>query len=257
LARSNEGSDPAKVREKQEVPRSNPASPPREIHRHIRGRGLISSLALGISDGLVTNLAFLAGFSGAGSAIALIRFAGAASMLAGAVSMFFGAFLAARAEHDLFSADSRRERDEIEHEPEEEKSELLTFYRNKGLTREEAETVVNRVTANKEKWLEDILIHELHLHETVLENPYRSAVVTGLSFLAGAFAPLLSYLVFDQIPIAIEGSFVSSLAFLFLVGSWKGRIARRSALRSGLEMLAVGIIASIILYAIGRALVFV
>ncbi|HUH99812.1 MAG TPA: hypothetical protein VLY65_02105, partial [Nitrososphaerales archaeon] len=36
-----------------------------ERHPHIAGRGLISASALGLADGLVTNLAFLTGFSGA------------------------------------------------------------------------------------------------------------------------------------------------------------------------------------------------
>jgi hypothetical protein len=77
-----------------------------ERHPHIAGRGLISASALGLSDGLVTNLAFLTGFSGAVSSDSLIRFAGLAAMLAGTVSMLFGGILRARSEHDLFKADS-------------------------------------------------------------------------------------------------------------------------------------------------------
>src|ERR1700683_3685439 len=80
-----------------------------ERHPHISGRDLISASALGLADGLVTNLSFLTGFSGAVSGDALIRFAGLAAMLAGTVSMFFGGILSARSEHDLFRADSDRE----------------------------------------------------------------------------------------------------------------------------------------------------
>src|SRR5439155_274474 len=36
---------------------------PREIHKHIRARSYIGGSALGVSDGLVTNLAFLSGFA--------------------------------------------------------------------------------------------------------------------------------------------------------------------------------------------------
>src|ERR1700730_5055414 len=90
-----------------------------ERHPHIAGRGLISASALGLADGLVTNLAFLTGFSGAVSSDSLIRFAGLAAMLAGTVSMFFGGILSARSEHDLFKADSDREAYEMEYETEE------------------------------------------------------------------------------------------------------------------------------------------
>src|SRR5690242_17133502 len=94
--------------------------PHAERHPHIAGRGMISASALGLADGLVTNLAFLTGFSGAVSNDALIRFAGLAAMLAGAVSMFFGGVLSARSEHDLFKADSTREAYELETETDEE-----------------------------------------------------------------------------------------------------------------------------------------
>ncbi len=94
-----------------------------EKHKHIPARGLISDLALGLTDGVVTNLAFLAGFAGAIQSLQFIRLAGIASMLAGSVSMFFGGLSSARADEDLFREDSRRELNEIESEPEEERQE--------------------------------------------------------------------------------------------------------------------------------------
>jgi len=48
---------------------------PAERHKHIRARGYIGSSALGISDGLITNLAFLSGFAGATDKLSLIQFA--------------------------------------------------------------------------------------------------------------------------------------------------------------------------------------
>ncbi len=202
-------------------------------------------------------MAFLAGFSGAVNSIGLIRLAGIAAMLAGGVSMFFGALLAARSEIDLFHADSRREASEIEHEPDEERQELKNFYLLKGLTHEEAEMVVDRVTSSKKKWLEDILIHELHLHEAELENPFAVAASTGLAFILGAAVPLFAYLLLDATNFAILASMGASFLFLFVVGAWKGRLVGKSIWRSGLEMLLVGAVASILLYFIGRLLVFV
>src|SRR2546428_2341982 len=103
---------------------------PREIHKHIRARSYIGSSALGVSDGLFTNLVFLSGFAGAASdsQFHLIQIAGIASMLAGAISMFFGGVLAGRSEYELFQADARREAGEIEHEPAEEKTKLRNFF---------------------------------------------------------------------------------------------------------------------------------
>lgn len=229
----------------------------RELHQHIRARGLISSSALGLSDGLITNLAFLAGFAGAVSDVNIIRFAGFAAMFAGSVSMFFGGVLSARSERDLFQADSKREAFEIQHEPDEERRELTSLYLDKGLSDEEAGVVVNKIAANKEKWLQDILLQELHLHESELRDPYKIGAVIGASFLIGAFIPLTAYLVIASRNYSILVSVVVSLLFLFLAGAWKGRIVGKSVFRSGVEMLLIGAVASVILYLIGSALVFV
>jgi predicted membrane protein (TIGR00267 family) len=227
-----------------------------EKHKHIRGRGLISSSALGLTDGLVTNLSFLTGFSGAAASMGLIRFAGIAAMLAGAVSMMFGGILAARSELDLFKADSRREAYEIENEWEEEVAELKGLYTEKGLNEEEADLVVGRITSNKEKFLEDMLTNELHIHSSDLENPYRLGAVIGFSFLIGAFVPLLPYLLFPLRSPSLIVSVGLSLAFLFAAGAWKGRIVGRQLWRGGLETVLIGVVAAAVLYMIGSAFVF-
>lgn len=228
-----------------------------ETHAHISGRGLISSSALGLSDGLVTNLAFLTGFSGAVASLDLIRFAGLAAMLAGTVSMFFGGVLSARSEHDLFRADSDREAYEIENEPEEEEWELKRIYVSKGLTESEAEMVVNRLAQDKDKFLEDMLANEVHVHRDNLQNPYLLGAVIGLSFLTGALVPLIPYYAFNLRQDATLASVIASLLFLFAAGEWKGRIAKRKEWTSGIETLAIGAAAAGILFLIGSAFVFV
>lgn len=230
---------------------------PAERHRHIRARGYIGSSALGISDGLITNLAFLSGFAGATDKLPLIRFAGIAAMLAGAISMFFGGFLAERSEYELYEADAKREAGEIEQEPEEEKSELRNFYIAKGLSQDEAGNVVEKIASDKEKFLEDILIHELHEHRTRLENPLKMGGVIGFSFLVGALIPLVPFLLLSSRDSSILAAALVSPLFLFTVGAWKGRIVGRKLWRSGLETLIIGIIASAVVYMIGTALGFV
>ncbi|HVC26939.1 MAG TPA: VIT1/CCC1 transporter family protein [Nitrososphaerales archaeon] len=228
-----------------------------ERHPHISGRGLISASALGLADGLVTNLAFLTGFGGAVSGDALIRFAGLAAMLAGTVSMFFGGILSARSEHDLFRADSNREAYEMEYETEEEKSEMKWIYMDKGLTEQESDMVVARLLTDKKKFLEDMLTNELHVHEHNLQNPYKLGAVIGLSFLVGSFVPLAPYYVFTVKSSAVAASVAVSLIFLFAAGEWKGRIVKRKPLRSGLETLLIGAVAAGILFVIGSAFAFV
>jgi predicted membrane protein (TIGR00267 family) len=229
---------------------------PKEIHQHIKGRGLISDIALGLSDGLVTNIAFLSGFGGAVADINVIRFAGLAATLAGAISMFFGGLLAGRSEHELYEADLAREKLEIENEPEEERDELRSLYLEKGLTSQEADIVVRRITSDKRKWLEDLLNQELHIHRAELEDPLKVAIAIGLAFLAGAFVPLIPYLLLANRLEALVNSIVLSLIFLFGAGYWKGQILGRKKLKSSFEMLAIGVVASLLLFLIGTALHF-
>jgi VIT1/CCC1 family predicted Fe2+/Mn2+ transporter len=230
---------------------------PAERHKHIRARGYIGSSALGISDGLLTNLVFLSGFAGAISDIQTIRFAGIATMLAGAVSMSFAGFLAQRSEYDLFHADAEREAGEIEQEPEEEKGELEKFYMAKGLSQDEAAKIVEKISGNKQKFLEDILMHELHVHETRLENPLKMGGVIGLSFLAGALIPLAPFIILPTRNSSILAAALVSPLFLFGVGVWRGRIVGRRFWRSGLETLIIGAAASAVLFIIGTSLGFV
>jgi vacuolar iron transporter family protein len=228
-----------------------------EKHPHIKGRGIVSNFALGLSDGVITNLAFLAGFSGALVDLGIIRLAGIASMFAGAVSMFFGGLMAGRTERDLFRADSAREAYEIENEPEEEKQELEHFYLDKGLSKEESDLVVKRIASDRKKWLNDMLMHELSINEARLESPLKVALVVGLSFLLGAFVPLIPYLIFSTKLLSIFFSAGVSLIFLFVTGGWKGKLSGRRLWKAGIEMLLVGAAAAAILYLIGRLIIFV
>lgn len=69
-------------------------------------------------------MAMTAALNGAGVAFRTILIAGFAFALAGGISMFFSSYLSSRSEMDLLRIDVRRERMEIETEPEEEKAEL-------------------------------------------------------------------------------------------------------------------------------------
>ncbi len=177
-------------------------------------------------------------------------------MLAGAVSMAFAGFLAQRSEYDLYHADAKREAGEIEQEPEEEKGELKEFYVAKGLSSADADRIVEKISANKEKFLEDILMHELHVHETKLENPLKMGGVTGLSFLLGALIPLAPFIVLSTRNDSILAAALISPLFLFGVGVWRGHTVGRRWWRSGLETLVIGVAASAVLYLIGTIIGF-
>src|SRR5207244_13538242 len=99
--------------------------------------------------------------------------------------------------------------------------ELRKFYVAKGLSQYEAETRVEKISTNKEKFLEDILMHELHVHETRLENPIKMGGVIGLSFLVGALIPLAPFVLLPTKNTSILTAALISPLFLFGVGVWR------------------------------------
>jgi predicted membrane protein (TIGR00267 family) len=117
--------------------------------------------------------------------------------------------------------------------------------------------VVARVSSDRARFLDDMLLNELHISRLALESPIRIGVTIGFAFLAGAFVPLLPYYLFSLKGPAVIASAVLSSAFLFAAGVWKGRIAKKSALVSGLETLIVGAAATTLLFLIGRAFTFI
>jgi len=90
------------------------------------------------------------------------------------------------------------------------------------------------------------------------ESPIRNGVVTFLAFtffgliflLAYVLGRLLPYLPFDTFSIAC----VLTAATLFLLGATKARVTGQNCLKSGLETLAVGGVAALAAFLVGRLL---
>ncbi len=229
----------------------------KELHPHTKWRGTISNIILGISDGMIVSLAFLTGIALNLANSKIIIITGVIAIISSTISMFFSGILARRTEIDLFNADYKRERYEIENEPEEEKQEMVDLYSKKGLSPSDARKLVSKIIKNKTKWLEDMLLNELHINVDMLGSPFQVGAAIGLSSLVGGFVPLAPYVFIGSLSNAIAISVITSFGSLFVIGAIKGRIAKRNFLVSGCEMLLVGMVASFIVFEIGRALMLV
>jgi predicted membrane protein (TIGR00267 family) len=83
--------------------------------------------------------------------------------------------------------------------------------------------------------------------------PTKAALFTGLSFAIVSLIPILPFAFMAVNPAVITAA-IASIACLFLVGASKAIFTRQSWIRSGLEMMAIGTLASIATYAIGLAI---
>jgi len=212
----------------------------------------------GVNDGLTATLGVLAGVGGASADARVVLIGGLSAMVASAVSMAGGAYLATKSQREVFEGQLAREAAEIEAMPDLERAELVDIYRSKGLTAEEAKTIVDRITKDKKVWLETQAREELGLDVSQFENPAREGLVAGVSTLVGGAIPVVGYLV-GRLLVGSRFSGFGSLAvafifcgvFLFLIGSARSFFTGKGGVRSGLEMLGVGTIVAALTYGVG------
>jgi predicted membrane protein (TIGR00267 family) len=210
---------------------------------HVRGGGAMRELVFGMNDGLVSTLSLVSGVAGAAVSRSVVLLAGTAGLLSGAISMAAGAYISTKSQREVYEA-------QVEHEREEEKAELRTLYRLKGYSAEEAERIVERLSQDQDLMLESLLRDELSLMPESFPNPWMSGLQSGGAFIVGALVPLVGYVLFSGMQATLVSASVS-IAVLFIIGVVKTLFTGLSWLRSGLEMVAVGVFATLTTYLIG------
>ena len=138
--------------------------------------GWIGQAIYGINDSLGAAFGVVGGVAGATHVnSSFVLLSGFASMVASALSMGSGAYLAVKSEKEVHEAELNRERKEIGEHPEEEAEELSLFYQLKGFTEAEANAMAARMAENPEEMLRTLAHEELGLSEQAFANPWRSA----------------------------------------------------------------------------------
>ena len=218
--------------------------------KHVSTGSWIGDAIYGINDGLGSVFGIVSGVSGATGGSHFVLVAGLAGMVASAVSMGSGAYLAAKSEAEVHVAEIARERKEVQDHPAEEIEELVLFYELKGLSNEDAHYLVDRIAKDPERLLAAIAQEELGLSEKTSPNAWRSAIVGSVSTAIGAFIPVIPFF-FLQGAAAIVAAAVISLIAHFVVGAAKSLITTRSWWASGLEMTVVGVLAGVVTFIVG------
>lgn len=218
---------------------------------HKRGGGWLGDAIYGANDGLGAVFGIVSGVAGAtGSASHIVLISGLAGMLASALSMGSGAYLATKSEREVYEAEIARERGEIEEDPEEEREELSLMYQLKGFTEEEANLLATRLAEQPEQFLRTMAHEELGLSEESFPNPWTSALSAMISTGLGAFIPIIPFFFLSGIPAILAAAGISLVAH-FAVGAAKTLVTGRSWVSSGTEMTVVGAIEAVITYALG------
>ena len=219
---------------------------------HVRGTGWIGDAIYGVNDGLGAVFGIVSGMAGYTGGSEVVLAAGLAGMLASALSMGAGAYLASKSQREMYESEVSRERRELEADPDEERTELELFYQLKGFSPEEAHSMVGRLMADKKEFLKALVHEELGLAEESFPNPIRSTVSAAISTAIGGFIPIIPFFFAVGMPAVIASFTISTLAH-FAVGASKSLVTTRSWWASGTEMTVVGIIEAAITYGVGVA----
>src|SRR6266568_1354977 len=216
-------------------------------HADLSG-GWLRPAVFGAMDGLVTNIALVAGVGGAGASSHVIVLSGVAGLVAGAFSMALGEYTSVGTQNNAVVAEAEVEREELRRNPEAEQAELAEMYREMGLTEATADLVAKEIHANPEMAVRVHITQELGLDPDDQPSPVVAAISSFLCFAIGAVFPLLPFLFGLQslwLGLGIGG------AGLFLAGAIVARFTRMSWWRSGLRQLLFGAIATAATYGIG------
>jgi len=214
----------------------------------------IGDAIYGINDGLGAIFGIVSGVAGATEQNAAgahyVLIAGLAGMIASALSMGSGAYLAAKSKREIYQAEFARERDAVEYNESEAREYLSLTYQVRGLTAEDADHFVGHIAEKKEQLVEALARERLNMTEEGLSKPWVSATSGALSTALGAFIPVLPFFFLSGLPAIIVAAVISLVAH-FAVGAAKSLITIRSWWSSGLEMTAVGALEGAVTYIIG------
>ena len=215
----------------------------------------IGDAVYGVNDGLGAIFGIVSGVAGATAANpatqhTYVLLAGLSGMVASALSMGSGAYLAAKSEREIFDAEVAREREAIRMNSPEARELASLYYQVKGLPEADADRVADHLARDPEQMLRVLVNERLGTSEEALANPLVSAGSGALSTAVGAFIPIIPFFFMSGLAAVIAAAVVS-LAAHFAVGAAKSLITVRSWWSSGLEMTVVGAIEGAVTYGIG------
>ena len=223
-------------------------------------RWSIDDFVYGGTDGAITTFAVVSGAFGASLSISVILILGFANLFADGFSMSIGNYLSRRTNKEYIEKERRKEEWSIDNLAKEEKEEIREIYKNKGLEGDLLDDIVKVITSKRKVWIDTMMREELGLVDDKKE-PKDTALTTFIAFNILGLIPLSPFIIIYIIGITsissnyafILSSIFTAISF-FLIGIIKGKIVKKSWIKSGLHTLGIGGIASTVAYIVGYIL---
>ncbi|UPT95030.1 VIT1/CCC1 transporter family protein [Bradyrhizobium barranii subsp. apii] len=215
-----------------------PATP--HVEKHFTSSESVRDVVIGMADGLTVPFALAVGLSAAVANTDVIVTAGLAEVVAGAIAMGLGGYLAARTDAEHYAAEEQREHHEIDHLHEREVEEVEQIFREYGLEGDALKSVVGAIASNRQRWVDFMMRFELGLERPDPKRAPISAATIGGSYVIGGLIPLVPYMFTQNIGTALQISVAATGLALICFGAVKGHFTGVNKIKSALQTLLVG-----------------
>lgn len=218
--------------------------------RHLVSRiGWLRAAVLGANDGIVSTASLILGVAASGAERQALLVAGAAGLVAGAMSMAAGEYVSVSSQADTEAADLARERAELAADPIHEAAELAAIYEERGVDPVTAKEVARQMMAKDA--LGAHARNELHLTEATAARPITAALASALMFTGGAFLPLLLAAILPMSAM-VTSTAGGSILFLALLGALGARAGGAAMGKPVVRVVVWGALAMALTAGIGR-----
>jgi VIT1/CCC1 family predicted Fe2+/Mn2+ transporter len=226
--------------------------PTGEDEEHSAVRNYVRDLILGFNDGLVSVYEIVAGVAGAGLARGPIAIAGVAAATAGALSMGLGEYISTKSQTEYYRNEAQREREHIRKYPTLEREELLEMLSKKQYPPALVAPLADHIMTDEDRFVDFMMREEFGVGQESERSPFVAMGLVMLAFVVGAVLPLLPYFIgMESLP-GLWAATGLSLGGLFIAGAIKAITSGLKPWRSGLEMMALGAMAALITFGVGK-----
>jgi VIT1/CCC1 family predicted Fe2+/Mn2+ transporter len=211
----------------------------------------LGAAVLGANDGILSTASLIVAIANSGATRQTVMVAGAAGLLAGALSMAAGEFVSVSSQADLERADLGREAEELRRDPAGEERELASLFVDRGADKVVADRLAGQLS--KHDALGAHAREELRLSPGTKAKPLTAALASATSFALGAVVPLVVVL---TVPIAAitSGVIAASLGVLSVLGAVGAYAGGASLVRGVIRVVTLGAVAMGITIGLGRML---
>ena len=220
-------------------------------HRDVQG-GAARAAVFGVSDGLVSNVAIIIGFAAYDRGPTLVRLAGLAGFIGGAVSMAFGEYNSMRVQAELLERELDLEREALASHPHVETVELSLIYQSRGIDADRARDLAEAMMSDPDRALEAHAREELGIDPGDLGRPIAAALSSFAAFSIGALVPLVPWFGGSGTA-ALVASVVLALVAAVAVGVATARFTGRSPLLTASRQVVFTALPAAITFGIGSA----